>query len=194
MATTTTTTRRRAAALPPDERRSRIIATTIPLLLEHGDMVTTRQIADAAGIAEGTIFRAFADKDELLAAVIDAALDPAPLERSLATIDPTLPLPEIVARAAAFAQKRVVEIWRLASSVGTRFHDHTKRPMADSPALTRLLEPHRDQLALPPRAAARMLRALVFAMSHPMMVEKPGTPREIAQVFLHGVTKAGAPC
>jgi hypothetical protein len=66
--------------------------------------------------------------------------------------------------------------------------------MADSPALTRLLEPHRDELALPPRAAARTLRALVFAMSHPMMVEKPATPREIAQIFLHGVTKAGAPC
>jgi AcrR family transcriptional regulator len=171
-----------------------IIAATIPLLLEHGEMATTRQIADAAGIAEGTIFRAFADKDELLAAVIEAALDPAPLEHALATIDPTLPLPELVAQAAGFAQRRVVEIWRLASSVGTRFHNHSKRPMADSPALTRLLEPHRDELAFPPRAAARMLRALVFAMSHPMMVEKQASPKEIAQVFLHGVTKAGARC
>jgi AcrR family transcriptional regulator len=171
-----------------------IIAATIPLLMEHGEMATTRQIADAAGIAEGTIFRAFADKDELLAAVIEAAIDPAPLERALATIDPSLPLPEIVAQAADFAQRRVVDIWRLASTVGTRFHAHTKRPMADSPALTRLLQPHREQLALPPRAAARTLRALVFAMSHPMMVEKAATPREIAQLFLHGVTKPGAPC
>src|SRR3979409_410727 len=97
-----TTTRRRAAALPPDERRSMIIEATVPLLIEHGEMVTTRQIADAAGIAEGTIFRAFADKDELLGAVIDAALDPAPLERALTTIDPSLPLPEIVVSAAEF--------------------------------------------------------------------------------------------
>ncbi|MEY2458345.1 MAG: hypothetical protein QOG30_175 [Acidimicrobiaceae bacterium] len=171
-----------------------IIEAIIPLLLEHGEMVTTRQIADAAGIAEGTIFRAFGDKDELLGAVIDAALDPAPLERALETIDPSLPLPEIVAAAAAFAQRRVVEIWRLASSVGTRFHDRSKRPMADSPALTRLLEPHRADLAFPPRQAARTLRALVFAMSHPMMVEKSATPREIAEVFLHGVTKKGARC
>src|SRR3954447_3258046 len=132
------TTRRRAAALPPDERRSMIIEATVPLLLEHGSMVTTRQIADAAGIAEGTIFRAFADKDELLAAVIEAALDPAPLERALASIDPSLPLPEIVAAAAAVAQRRVVDIWRLVSSIGTRFHDQAKRPMADSPALSRL--------------------------------------------------------
>jgi len=167
-----------------------IIEATIPLLLEHGEMVTTRQIADAAGIAEGTIFRAFAGKDEVLAAVIEAALDPAPLERALATIDPTLPLPEIVVAAAAIAQQRVVEIWRLASSIGTRFHDHAKRPVANSPALARLLEPHRDELAFSTRHAARTLRALVLAMSHPMMVDKPATPREIAQVFLHGVSKA----
>src|SRR4051812_25918581 len=175
------TTRRRAAALPVDERRSMIIEATIPLLLEHGDMVTTRQIADAAGIAEGTIFRAFADKDELLGAVIDAALDPGPLERSLATIDPTLPLTEIISRSAAIAQRRVVDVWRLASSVEPRSQARKKHRRADSPALTRLLEPHRDDLAFPPRQAARTLRALVFAMSHPMMVDKPASPREIAR-------------
>ena len=171
-----------------------IIAATIPLLIEHGEMVTTRQIADAAGIAEGTIFRAFADKDELLTAVIDAALDPAPLELALATIDPALPLEDIVGRAAEIAQRRVVEIWRLVSSLGTRFHDRRKTPVADSPALTRLLEPHRAELTHPPRTAARMLRALVFAMSHPMMVEKAASPREIADVFLHGVCQRSTSC
>lgn len=168
-----------------------IVAAAIPLLIEHGEMVTTRQVADAANIAEGTIFRAFADKDELLGAVIDAVLDPEPLERSLATIDPSLPLEEVVARAATFAQQRVVEVWRLASSVGTRFHDRKKHPMSDSPALTRLFEPHRDDLAFAPRQAARTLRALVFAMSHPMMVDKPAPPRDIARVFLHGVKRHG---
>jgi len=171
-----------------------IVEAAIPLLVEHGEMLTTRQIADAAGIAEGTIFRAFSDKDELLAAVIDAALDPAPLERALVTIDPSLPLQETVAAAADVAQQRILEIWRLVSSVGTRLHDRKKTPMAESPALARLLEPHRDELAYPPRAAARMLRALVFAMSHPMMVDEPAPPREIAEVFLHGAAKAGRSC
>ena len=55
---------KRATALPPEERRSMIVAATLPLLLEHGDRVTSRQIAEACGIAEGTIFRAFTDKDE----------------------------------------------------------------------------------------------------------------------------------
>jgi AcrR family transcriptional regulator len=171
-----------------------IIDAAVPLLLEHGEMVTTRQIADAAGIAEGTIFRAFTGKDELIGAVIDAALDPAPLERSLSEIDPELGLTEIVTEAAAIAQRRVVDVWRLATSVGPRFHDRKKTPMADSPTLTRLLEPHRDELRYPPRRAARNLRAIVFATSHPMMVERPATPAEIAQLFLHGVAKEAAPC
>jgi len=42
--------RTRAAALPPSERRAEIIAATLPLVREHGANVTTRQIAEAAGI------------------------------------------------------------------------------------------------------------------------------------------------
>ena len=78
---------KRASAMSPDDRRSSIVAATLPLLLEHGEMATTRQIAEAAGVAEGTIFRAFADKDELIAAVVEAAMDREPLEAALAAID-----------------------------------------------------------------------------------------------------------
>src|SRR3546814_17138747 len=42
----------RAPALPADERREAIIRATLPLLLEHAEMVSTRQIAEAAGIGE----------------------------------------------------------------------------------------------------------------------------------------------
>jgi len=186
------TTRRRAAALPPEERRSMIVEASLPLVLEHGEGVTTRQIAHAAGIAEGTIFRAFADKDDLLDAVLDAGLDAAPLERALAAIDPALPLDELVIRVVSIVQRRVNDVWRLVTSVGTRVHDRKKTPMADSPALTRLLDAHRDELCVSPRVAARTLRALTMAMSHPMMVERPAAPREIARLYLHGVVPRDA--
>src|ERR1700730_9179034 len=97
LATTTTTDvdarpQKRASVMPPDERRAMIVAATLPLLMEGGEMVTTRQMADAAGIAEGTIFRVFADKDAVITAVVDAALDVGPLERAIEAIDRTQPL------------------------------------------------------------------------------------------------------
>src|SRR2546423_7852885 len=82
--------RARATALPLEERRSAIVAATLPLFLEQGVGVTTREIAQAAGIAEGTIFRVFDDKTALLDAVIEAALDPATTEVALRAIDDNL--------------------------------------------------------------------------------------------------------
>jgi AcrR family transcriptional regulator len=181
----------RATALPPDERRSMIVAATLPLLLEHGDRVTTKQIAEAAGIAEGTIFRAFADKDEVIAAVVEAALDNAPLETALAGIPDGLAFEEALATAIVIMQQRVIDIWRLASSVGTRFHEQTRRPMPDSGALVRMFEANRVQITVEPIVAARLLRALTLAATHPMLAGEPRSPDELVALFLHGV---GSPC
>ena len=60
----------RARPMPVDERRAAIARATLPLIAAHGHEVTTRQIADAAGVAEGTLFRVFDDKE----AMIDAAV------------------------------------------------------------------------------------------------------------------------
>jgi AcrR family transcriptional regulator len=75
--------RSRAAALPRGERRAAIVEATLPLLITHGSGVTSRQIAEAAGVAEGTIFRVFTDKEELLEAVGDLVFDPAPTQTAL---------------------------------------------------------------------------------------------------------------
>ena len=59
----------------------------------------------------------------------------------------------------------------------------------------RLLTAHRDELTVTPRSAARTLRALALAMSHPLLVERPAPAREIVRTFLHGVSARGAsPC
>ena len=172
-----------------------IIAAMLPLLLEHGEMVTTRQIADAAGIAEGTIFRAFPDKDELLGAVIDTPLDPAPLERSLVTIDPDLALrARSSPRRCAFLQRAGRR--RVAAGAERRhpLPRPQEAPMADSPALVALFE------AAPRRADRRAARsrpagcARSMSTSHPMMVDKPLPAGEIADAVPARRHEGGAWC
>src|SRR5690606_24835873 len=50
--------RERARPLAPEERREAILDAVLPLLRERGREVTSRELAEAAGVAEGTIFRA----------------------------------------------------------------------------------------------------------------------------------------
>jgi AcrR family transcriptional regulator len=170
-----------------------IVEATLPLLLEHGDRVTTRQIAEAAGIAEGTIFRAFGDKDEVITAVLDTALDVGPLDQAVAAIDPSLPFEDAAVAAIVIMQQRVIDVWRLVSSVGMRFHDRARRPIVDSDALTKLFEANRDHMRVEPAVAARLLRALTLSTTHPTIVDEPMSPDEILTLFLHGVA-GGASC
>src|SRR3712207_4635192 len=76
--------RGRAAPMAPEERRRAIIDAVVPLLQQHGAAVTTKQVAQAAGIAEGTIFRVFPDKRALLLATARETVDPSDVDESMA--------------------------------------------------------------------------------------------------------------
>jgi AcrR family transcriptional regulator len=164
-----------------------IIDATLRLLLEQGEMATSHEIAQAAGIAEGTIFRVFASKDELLQAVVDRQLDPGPIEAAIAAIDAAQALDKVVTQVVALLQQRVTDIWKLMSSVGGRFHDHQRRPPVESPSLVRLFEAHRRELRVKPAQAAHLLRSFTLAMTHPMITTEPVRPAEVANRFLYGV-------
>ncbi|HEY8526287.1 MAG TPA: helix-turn-helix domain-containing protein [Acidimicrobiales bacterium] len=184
--------RRRAAALPPAERRAAIIEATLPLLLEHGLSVTTRHIAEAAGIAEGTIFRVFPDKESLVQATVDAVIDPTPTERAIEAIDRHQPFEDQLRAAVAVLQRRVAVIWRLFSAIGVKPSRPPQPPLA-SPALTALLAAHAKQIRLDPAAAARCLRSLTLAASAPALAGEPMTADEIVALFLDGVRARPGP-
>jgi AcrR family transcriptional regulator len=176
---------RRAAALPPDERRAAIARATLPLLLERGLTVTTRQIAEAAGVAEGTIFRAFPDKDAVVRAAIELAFDPAPTEQALLAIDTHLPFEDQLAEAVAIMQRRLSVIWKLVSAVG-EWRDMPQKP-AESPILASLFARHDGLVRIEPAAAARHLRALTLAASHPALADEVLDPAEIVSLLLDGI-------
>lgn len=191
---------RRARPLPPDERRAKLIAATLPLVAQYGTRVTTRQIAEAAGVAEGTIFRVFPDKEALVHAAVAAALDPQPTLDELAAVDTALPLAERLTRVAEILQERFLQAFNLLIAV--RMHGppgtgapHGRRPAPPSheaiyESIIRLLEPDRDQFRYPLAEVARLLRLLTFSGTHPMITEgSPLAPDQIASVLLDGVRR-----
>ncbi|MGV9376604.1 TetR/AcrR family transcriptional regulator [Nonomuraea sp. NPDC003707] len=97
---TNPTGRRRAPAMSPEQRREMIVRAALPLVVEYGTSVTTAQVARAAGIGEGTIFRAFGDKETLLAACMAEAARPDDTLAHVAAIALDMPLEERLIEAA----------------------------------------------------------------------------------------------
>jgi AcrR family transcriptional regulator len=190
--------RTRAAALPIEERRSAIVAATLPLFLEHGSALTTREIAQAAGVAEGTIFRVFDDKTSLLDAVIDAALDAAPTERAIGAIDATLPFEDRLIAAVEILRQRVLYVFRVMSAASGTTRGSTNSRSTELPALTAIFASEAEGLSRTPADAARVLRGLTFACVHPAFgTEAPLSSDDIVAVLLDGIRLAApgeVPC
>ncbi|MER7274281.1 helix-turn-helix domain-containing protein [Dactylosporangium sp. NPDC000244] len=187
------TRRRRVPALAPDERRAALIAATLPLLRTHGAAVTTRQIAEAAGVAEGTIFGVFPDKASLLSAALCTAFEPEPVLRALSAIDPGATLRERLKDAAAILTRRVessVPLMMLArtmpldSSPFAALVDGRRRL---TEAVADLIEPDKHLLRRSPDATSRLLFALVVSAARGDLPHEQFTPDEIVAVLLDGL-------
>ena len=156
----------RARPLAPEERKASIIDACIPLLFEHGAAVTTRQIADAAGVAEGTLFRAFGDKDSIIQAAVERFLDPEPIRRSLSYIDPDLSLEQKVNDILFHLRSRFTGVIGIMSAIGTKPAYHGRDVQQELlEIITEVMEAESVRLRVPPAQAAYIIRILAFAVS-----------------------------
>ena len=108
-----TSTSGRAAPMAPEQRRAAIVGSTLALIRQHGAQVSTRQIAEAAGVAEGTIFRVFPNKDALICAATDAAFDPGPVVQQIRSVPADQPLEQRLLQVATIMQERLRSVIEL---------------------------------------------------------------------------------
>jgi AcrR family transcriptional regulator len=166
-----------------------IIDAVIPLLLDYGADVTSRQIAEAAGVAEGTVFRAFGDKESLIRAAVERYLESSPIRQPLTDINPGLALEDKIRAAVVILQARFRGVFRMVSILGEHPHPRSAHDRKNMAALfSSLFEPDLDQLNIPPERVAKLLRWICFASSLPPFNDgEYYTPDELTDMVLYGI-------
>jgi len=185
--------------MSPDARRDAILDAVIPLLIERGTSVTTADMAEAADIAEGTIFRVFPDKACLIFEAVKVTMDPDSVRSSIEGITHDQSLHGQLIAAGSILLERFERVSALAEvlrsmpdpSSGRRAAAHrcvTQADTAISAAVAELFGRHADQLLVTPARAAAAFRGLIFASASPWMV--PGerlTIDEVVAILLAGI-------
>ena len=182
--------------MAPDDRRAALIRAALPLLREHGAAVTTRQIADAAGVAEGTIFGVFPDKNSLIVATLLSVLHP---ERGLGEMQNLAAVGDLRERLTAAVDRlaRGLEIvgplLTVARSLpATHAAELFERLGAGRKTMqsniAELIEPDRAQLRTSPETAARLVMSVVFAAArNEWSAGESLSSEELVTVLLEGL-------
>jgi AcrR family transcriptional regulator len=206
----------RAAPLAPDDRRSAIIDAVLPLVGELGLDVTSRELADAAGVAEGTLFRAFGDKLTLIGAVavegLHRASGPEETSAELAAIDPEAPLEERLERVIELGRRRMADVMRWMGVLRALHHRTGARDQAEPghvqdfrarladqreqqreatvSGLIGVLRPDEHRLRVPIEVAVALVEASIAGtharVDHLLPAPSPGV---VADALVHGIAE-----
>jgi AcrR family transcriptional regulator len=184
--------RERARPLPPDDRRDAIAWAVLPLIKEQGRAVTSRQLAEAAGVAEGTLFRAFGDKETLIAAAIEKLFDPVPFHAALRAIPADRTLDEKLHDILFHLRERMTGMFGVMASLGIEGRPPVTRPAGDAwvAIIGEVLAPHLDELSVDLETLAHYLRLVAFASALPPFNEsREFRADELARLVGRGVLR-----
>ncbi|MFD1947696.1 TetR/AcrR family transcriptional regulator [Nocardioides aestuarii] len=186
----------RARPMAPEQRLDQLVDTTLLLLREHGRDVTTRQIAEAAGVAEGTIFRVVDSKEELVEAAIDRAFAPGALVERMLEIDADLPLRERLVLMVSIFQQRFRATFDLMRKVGLVRPPRHDGPEADAvrarlaALMAGVVGADADRLTVPVDEFCHRLRLLAFSGAHPLISDGHYVgPEDVVDTVLDGLCR-----
>jgi AcrR family transcriptional regulator len=208
----------RAAPMSRDDRRDALVDVFVDLAHREGRKPTTSEIAQEAGVAEGTIFRAFPTKEALEHEAVQAAFCPAPVRRRIAAIDRSGTLRDRLVDFTRILQLRFTEVFGLMAALGLseppnrgphlacyeagrhlrglsddEEHGPVHQPLLE--AIHELLAHDEDQLVLPAADLVHRLRLLAFSGSHPGITDgRVLTPEEIVDTVLFGLVRRPGTC
>jgi AcrR family transcriptional regulator len=195
-----------------DDRRDALVDAFVRVARREGRAPTTSEIATEAGVAEGTIYRVFASKDQLEQDAVQAAFCPGPVRRRITAVDPEGSLHDRLVAFTRIMQARFTEVFGLMGALGLteppnrgphlacyEAGRHVRGPEGDAhvpvhqPLLDTvhaLLVHDDDELIVPGPELVHRLRLFTFSASHPGITDGAVlTPEEIVDTVLLGLRR-----
>ena len=202
----------------PDDRRDALIAVFLDLAHREGRPPSTSEIAREAGVAEGTIFRAFPTKEALESEALETAFCPAAVRRAVAAIGGDLPVRDRLVAFATILQRRFTELFGLMGALGLTQPPNrgphpacyaagrhlrgatdegaecvpAHQPVHDT--IHALLLDDVEGFVVPVADVIHRIRLLTFSGSHPGIADGMVlTPEEIVDTVLYGLVVRPSP-
>lgn len=166
-----------------------LIDAVTELIIERGTAPTSRQLAAAAGVSEGTIFHVFGDKESLIQAAVERYLDPRAVPSQLRPIEPGLGLEAKVHAILAVLNTHLQGAFTLMAVLGRPVRSVPSESLDEyCTAVADLLRPELDRLNFPAVDAALLLRLLAFSSSmRGLNNERQFSLDHIARFALYGL-------